>query len=67
MAKVKRQWTSREFIRVLKDNGFTYNRAKGDHYIYKDTKGKSITFNFRGLNCMVAHRLIKENGLEVNT
>ena len=62
--KTKRQWTSREFIRLLKDNGFTYIRAKGDHYTYK--KGpKSITFNFRGLNCMVAHRLIKENGLEI--
>lgn len=64
MARIKRQWTSREFIQVLRDNGFTYNRAKGDHYTYK--KGpKSITFNFRGLNCMVAHRLIKENGLEI--
>ena len=64
MTKIKKQWTSREFIRLLKDNGFTYNRSKGDHYTYK--KGpKSITFNFRGLNCMVAHRLIKENELEV--
>ncbi len=62
--RTKRQWTRREFIRVLKDNGFTYNRSKGDHYIYKNTDGKSITFNCN-LNCMVARRLIKENDLEV--
>lgn len=65
MARIKRQWTSREFIRVLRNNGFTYDRAKGSHYTYKNTEGKSITFSFHDLNCMLAHRLIKENNLEV--
>lgn len=65
MTKTKRQWTAREFIRVLKSNGFTYKRSKGDHYTYKNLNGRTITFNFRGLNCMVARRLIKENNLEV--
>ena len=64
MAKIKRQWTSREFIRVLVQNGFTYNRSKGDHFTYKNGI-KSVTFNYRKPNCMVINRLIKENNLEV--
>ena len=64
--KAKRQWTSREFIRLLKDNGYSHKRTKGDHYIYKNGK-KTIIFNFRGLNCMVANRIVKENNLEVKS
>lgn len=56
-------YSTREFIQILKKNGFTYNRSKGDHLIFK--RGiKTITIN-RGLNRMVAQRLIKENNLEV--
>ena len=62
--KTKRQWTSREFIRLLQNNGFTYDRSKGDHFTYKNGI-RSVTFNYRNLNCMVARRLIKENNLEV--
>ena len=56
-------YSTREFIQILKKNGFTCNRKKGDHLIFKNGT-KSVTIN-RGLNRMVAQRLIKENNLEV--
>lgn len=61
---MKKIYTSREFIQLLKQNGFTHKRTKGDHYIFKNGT-KTISVNIRGLNRMVAQRLIKENNLEV--
>ena len=38
-----KQYTQREFIRVVKKNGFHYNRHSGDHAIYvKDGKHISV-------------------------
>lgn len=59
-----KQYTQREFIRVVKKNGFHYNRHSGDHTIYvKD--GKHISIPHR-LNSVIALRLIKENNLNIN-
>lgn len=59
-----KQYTQREFIRVVKRNGYTYNRHNGDHAIYvKDGRHISIP---QKLECVIALRLIKENNLEVD-
>lgn len=60
-----RQYTSREFIKIVEFNGFYYNRCKGDHAIYVNDNGKHISIP-RNLECVIARRLIKENNLEVN-
>ena len=37
-----KQWTHREFVKVVKHNGFSYNRHNGDHAIYVNKDGKQI-------------------------
>ena len=59
-----RQYTSREFIKIVEFNGFYYNRYNGDHAIYVNDKGRHISIP-KNLECVIARRLIKENNLEV--
>ena len=55
----------REFIPILRRNGYTYARSKGSHFTYINREShKTITVN-KKLNRMVRGRLIKENNLEV--
>lgn len=59
-----KQYTQLEFIRIVKRNGYLYNRHNGDHAIYvKDGKHISIP---KRLECVIARRLIKENNLDIN-
>lgn len=60
-----RQYTSREFIKIVEFNGFYYNRHNGDHAIYVNDKGRHISIP-NHLECVIARRLIKENCLEVD-
>ena len=60
-----RQYTLREFIKIVEFNGFYYNRCKGDHAIYVNDKGKHVSIP-KNLECVIALRRIKENNLEVN-
>lgn len=60
-----RQYTSREFIKIVESNGFHYNRCKGDHAIYINNKGRHISIP-RNLECVIALRLIKENNLVID-
>lgn len=60
-----KQWTHREFVKVVKHNGFTYNRHNGDHAIYVNKDGRHISIP-QALQCVIARRLIKENNLETN-
>ena len=60
-----RQYTSREFIKIVEFNGFYYDRHNGDHAIYVNDKGRHISIP-KNLECVIARRLIKENNLEVN-
>ena len=54
----------REFIRLLKDNGYVVARTAGDHTIYYNEERKdSITVN-RKINPIVANRLITEHNLK---
>lgn len=60
-----KQYTQREFIRVVQKNGFSYARHNGDHAIYvKDGRHISIP---QKLECVIARRLIKENNLDTRT
>ena len=60
-----RQYTSREFIKIVEFNGFYYNRYNGDHARYVNDRGRHISIP-KNLECGIARRLIKENNLEVN-
>ena len=60
-----RQYTLREFIKIVEFNGFYYGRYNGDHAIYVNDKGRHISIP-KNLECVIARRLIKENNLEVN-
>ena len=57
-----RQYTLREFIKIVEFNGFYYDRHNGDHAIYVNDKGRHISIP-KDLECVIARRLIKENNL----
>lgn len=59
-----KQYTSKEFIKIVKSNGFKLNRMNGDHYIYVNDNGKHISIPQK-LACVIARRLIKENNLKL--
>ena len=60
-----RQYTSREFIKIVEMNGFHYSRHNGSHAIYVNDDGRHISIP-RNLECVIARRLIKENNLKTN-
>lgn len=60
-----KQYTQKEFIRIVIKNGFYYNRHSGDHAIYINNEGKHISIP-KNLECVIARRLIKENNLDIN-
>ena len=55
-----KQYTHKEFVKVLKNNGFSFNRSSGSHSIYTNDKGNHISIP-QTLACVIARRLIKEN------
>lgn len=60
-----KQYTHREFVKIVKANGFHYDRHNGDHAIYLNDKGKHISIPAK-LESVIARRLIKENSLELD-
>lgn len=58
-----KQYTQREFIRIVRNNGYSYNRHNGDHAIYKKN-GRHISIPHR-LESVIARRLIKEHELKI--
>lgn len=60
-----KQFTHREFVRVVVANGFYYDRHNGDHAIYLNEKGRHISIP-KKLESVIARRLIQENNLEIN-
>lgn len=60
-----RQYTQKEFIRIVEFNGFYYSRHNGGHAIYVNDKGRHISIP-KNLECVIARRLIKENNLDTN-
>lgn len=61
-----KQYAQREFIRIIRNNGFEYNRHNGGHVIYTNKLGRHISIPQK-LECVIARRLIKENNLVINT
>lgn len=59
-----KQYTQREFIKIVKKNGFYYNRCNGSHSIYINDCGNHISIP-KNLECVIARRLIKENNLRI--
>ena len=63
LGKIK-NFSSREFNKILTDNGFELIRKKGDHYIFKRGSDTVATTNGgSGMNMMVCRRLIKTYNL----
>lgn len=60
-----RQYTQREFIKIVVKNGFHYSRHNGGHAIYINDEGRHISIP-KNLECVIARRLIKENNLDLN-
>lgn len=60
-----RQYTQKEFVKICIANGFHFNRRNGGHAIYVNELGRHISIP-SNLECVIARRLIKENGLETN-
>ena len=60
-----RQYTQKEFIKIVKKNGFHYDRHSGSHAIYVNEEGRHISIP-HNLECVIARRLIKENNLNIN-
>ena len=63
--KSMKQYTRKEFITILKKNGFYHARYKGSHSIFINDKGRHISVPYN-LECVIARRLIKENNLDIN-
>lgn len=61
-----RQYSPRQFRRILRDNGFYYIRSSGDHDIYENKNGVHISIPCNRTNKMLVRRLIKENNLVVD-
>ena len=57
-----KQFTSREFIKIVKLNGYFYNRSNRDYDIFINDNGDHISIP-NHLECVIARRLIKENNL----
>lgn len=60
-----KQYTHREFVKIVKANGFHYDRHSGDHAIYLNDKGRHISIPAK-LESVIARRLVKENSLELD-
>lgn len=60
-----RQYTQKEFIKICIANGFYFDRRSGGHAIYVNGAGRHISIP-SNLECVIARRLIKENGLETD-
>ena len=57
-----KQYARREFVKLVRQNGFEYIRSKGSHDIYYNNKGRHISIP-QTLVDVIARRLIRENNL----
>ena len=57
-----KQYARREFVKLVRQNGFEYIRSKGSHDIYYNNKGRHISIP-QTLVDVIARRLVRENNL----
>lgn len=58
-------YNNRDIQRILRNNGFVFQRQTGSHMIYTNEVGEHMTVRFANCNKMVWQRLIKEYNLVV--
>lgn len=58
-------YNNRDIQRILRKNGFAFDRQTGSHVIYTNEAGQHMTVRFRDCNKMVWQRMIKEYNLVV--
>lgn len=61
-----KEYTERDFERLLKANGYSLDRQKGDHNIWTNGKNTISITAGKPPNRMVIRRIIKENNLIEN-
>lgn len=55
----------RDFVRLLKRNGYALDRISGSHEIFVNNRGEHISISHHPeINAMLARRLIRENNLK---
>ena len=59
-------YNKRDVQRILKNNGWKFERKTGSHCIYGNANGQHITVTVDRPNKMVFQRLIKEYNLKVD-
>lgn len=62
-----RKFSTKDFAKILKNNGYKLDRTNGSHLIYKNIKGRHITIYKcgKGMAPSLTQRLIKEYELKV--
>lgn len=60
-----RQFTQKEFIKILNYNGFFLDRKNGKHLVFVNAENRHISIPTT-IRCVIARRLIKENNLNVD-
>ena len=63
--KIK-NWSPREFQKLLEVNGYKCSRTSGSHLIFTKPGVTHISIPATNVNMMVARRLIKENNLDTS-
>jgi len=61
--KGKINYSQKEMLAIVKNNGFMYDHSTGGHDIYVRGKEK-LSLVARGTNAMVFRRLMKEHNLK---
>lgn len=59
-----KQYSVRDFKRLLEKNGYTLDRKSGDHLIYAKDGCAPISITATRMKSVVALRLIKEHSLK---
>lgn len=60
-----RQYTKKQFIKIVEKNGYYYSRNNGSHSIYVNDDGRHISIPL-SMNMCITRRLIKENNLIID-
>ena len=62
---VAKQFKTREFLKIVKKNGYRYERSNGDHDIFfNGINHLTVPTGSSDINIMLARRLIKEYNLK---
>ncbi len=60
-----KEYSFRSFERILKKNGYRYQRTTGSHYIYKGKGGEAVVVPYH-LKAVISNKIIRENNLVIS-